>query len=315
MAKRKGAAVEATVDDDAPLLVDGAGAESTPDAVLVEEPKTSAGDERPGTGGQQDQPSGDGKPAKDLEAENANLKRALKEQRRSDRIRRDRLVTELESERNARNAADRRAAEAAELKKADAKLASLEEVEDLRHAVPIIRDHIDETLIQPSIANIRTQQLRMSQKMARRDHDDYDAVLKESGVEDAIALDASGKPKDPVLWRKIILNSDDPAEDAYQLGLAELERQGKRPPAAEPDPDDDTDILDEPAGDRAAGRRDVVERLEQIGRRPMGIRTLTGQRGSESTTRLTRKRIDAMSEEEYAKLPASVREQYLMGTP
>lgn len=308
MAKRKGTTKNGEAPDAPTLVLPGNDEPEPPasEAVLVEDPA----DERPGTETPADEVSGDGKPVRDLEAENTNLKRALQ----ADRMRRRRLMAELDAERRAREDADRRNADLAAAKDADAKLTKLEDVGDLREAVPIIREHLEETVIRPNMAKIRVQQLRLSQKMARREHTDYDVVLKDSGIEDAIAVDASGRPRDPVLWRKIILDSEDPAEDAYQIGLAELERQGKRRPA-EQESDEEVDVLDESVGDRAAGRREVIEHLEQIGRRPVGIRTLPGQRGRDSKPTLSRKVIDAMSDQDYQRLPQHVREAYLMGAP
>jgi len=111
------------------------------------------------------------------------------------------------------------------------------------------------------------------------------------------------------------LRSDDPAEDAYQLGLDLLEKQGSARPAAEAQKTaDGAVVLDEKAGDRTDGRREVLETLSQNADRPRGIGSLPAAEGR-VIRKLTSDDISKMSDAEYQRLPQHVRDAYLAGGP
>jgi hypothetical protein len=255
---------------------------------------------------------GDGKKAKtpeELEAENQNLKGALRQQRQRGRT----LLTELDAERARAANQDREKAEAKRVADADKQLEGLDDEESLRSAAPKLGEFLNQRFIDPTFVKLRQGQLRLSERLARRDYADYDKVLQESGVEDAISVDADGKPGDPAMWKKIIRDSEDPAEDAYQLGLAILKQKNGGTEKGSGAADDDIDDLNDNSGDRAAGRREVTERVTKAASKFVGVRHLPAAPGRETKRLVTRADIDKMSDEEYARLPEHVRKAHLQG--
>jgi hypothetical protein len=125
-------------------------------------------------------------------------------------------------------------------------------------------------------------------------------VLEASGVQAAITL-TDGKPGDPDIYRKIFAESLDPGEDAYRLAQQLLARQEGREPTREPD-DEAIATFDEPAGDRAQGRREI---LDQLG---------LPSSGYSGPQKLTRRQIDAMSDQQRSRLPEHVIEWWLSGS-
>src|SRR2546422_5003171 len=126
------------------------------------------------------------KPKDTPEKEKANLQAALREARGRNRA----LMEEIADEKRRREEAERRAKDADDKKTRDARskerLAKLGDTTTIEEALPIIKDEIKDEVaaeFQGAIARSRTQLIRFSQKLARRDHADFDKVLKDSGVE------------------------------------------------------------------------------------------------------------------------------------
>ncbi|OLE67234.1 MAG: hypothetical protein AUG09_03475 [Acidobacteria bacterium 13_1_20CM_2_68_7] len=221
------------------------------------------------------------KPKDTPEKEKANLQAALREARGRNRS----LMEEIADEKRRREEAERRAKDADDKKTRDARskerLAKLGDTTTIEEALPIIKDEIKDEVaaeFQGAIARSRTQLIRFSQKLARRDHADFDKVLKDSGVEAMI-----------------------PGEDAYALATEILESRGERPAAEK---SDDAVVIDNPP---AANGRPVP-----TVRRPANLRELPAAGPAQRRT-LTYKQIDEMSDAEYEKLPEHVKEVYLAG--
>lgn len=237
------------------------------------------------------------------EQEEQNLKAALREERRRSR----QALEDLDRER-ARASTEERRRMAAEEDAARAK--RLEDLDEkpLSEAIGVIRDEV----VGPAVQRARVDHVRLSQKVARLTYKDYDEVLKKSGVEDEITLDASGRAKDPVMWKRLLVDAEDPGEEAYLIGKEILRQRGQRAGGLD---EEEGELLDEPAGDRATGRREVVERLERNGDRPRGIRDIPDAGAPATTRRFTRTQIDRLSEAERSRLPANVIDEWLMGRP
>lgn len=315
MAKaRKSAApdpVTAPEDDGAgrPLLVDGQGGEGDEVrlAVVDDGPDDGDGQERDGQGtrsGSEDRGDGQRRGGKRDQVDNLNA--ALREERDKGR----RLLSDLEDQRARTANAERRAQEAEQTTTRAKRFEEMDE-KPLSESIPLI----EETLVRPAFQKARADHVRLSQKVAKRDYPDYDKVLRESGVEDGITL-VNGQPKDPVLWRRLLIDAEDPGEEAYLIGKELLRQRSANGRGAGEEDDEDPEVLDQPAGDRAAGRREVIERLDRNGQRPRGIREIPSADPGVGTRRLSRKQIDAMAPEERARVlsPAAL-DEWLMGAP
>jgi hypothetical protein len=236
------------------------------------------------------------KPKVDDATRAANLGTALKHEREHGKRLRDELAQERAAHEHAEAEAKRLRDEAtrAENRK------TLEEAQDLTSALPAIKSEIISEM-EPGIISARKGVIRISQKLARFEHDDYDEMLNKSGVADAIAIDpATGKPRDPVMWRKLILMSEDPGEDAYALAVSIREERGELEPTT---PRSD--------GAREETPRPVIE-VRTTADRFGGVRRLSHATGREPRV-LTDTDIEKMPDEEYARLPKSVRDAYLAG--
>lgn len=313
MAKRGAAA--ATVEAERPTDdqdVDGqesvALAEEEVSVELVDEPGDG---ESQGTRGEQDATRGDGKKVKtaeELAEENRNLRGALRQQRERGRS----LLSKLEAEKARAATSERQTAEAKRRAEAEKDLEGLDDKESLKEAAPQLGDYLTKRHIDPVFSKLRMGQLRLSQKMARKEYKDYDKVLEDSGIAEAIEIGEDGKAKDPVMWRELIVESEDPAEDAYQLGLAILKERNGGTAREERAADEEIDDLNERSGGRAEGRREVIERVTRAASRPIGIGGLPTAPAREKR-QITRKDIDNMSDEEYDRLPQHVKTAYLQG--
>ena len=121
----------------------------------------------------------------------------------------------------------------------------------------------------------------MSEQFMRTQHEDYDEVLNESGVQAAIAF-VEGRPVDPFLWN-LIFRSDNPGLTAYTYAKGKLH--------------EGTEVAAESRGEER-GRREVVEKIHGNADKPRGIANLTASSAQEGG--LTRRDIDAMSDEKKA---------------
>ncbi len=318
---RKGKGIElepkdppAQPGEEQPVFVDDKGPADPGETTLVleeDEPgkKGGKGPQSPGTETAARPGDGKGK-ERDLEEENENLKRALRESRTRGR----QLMADLALARQAHSTEETRRKEQEEAGKRAKRLESLKDVDDLSEAATIIRDEVVEGHVRPQFITLRRSLVRLSQKEARGSYEDYDERLEKSGLVEAITVDpVTGQAKDPVLWKKIMLDSEDPGEDAYLVATELLREQGKLKP--EEETDEDLETLDGKGGDRAAGRREVVDALNRNVNRPRGIGSLPGSGEEPATKRLTRKQIDAMTDAERARLPKAIIEEWLMGAP
>lgn len=300
--------VERTPEDELPTFVDSAVKVDAAgkDVVYEFEPDTPAGPKEPAA----KKAEGDGTPAKVVtDAEKVeNLQKALRESRGMRRS----VLAELEETRaKLRLVDDQQQARDSEAKKA-ARDAKLDEVVDIKEALPHITEAVRADL-DPYIASARRAGIKASERVSRLIHQDYDEVLKQSGVQAAITIDpATGKAPDPVMWTMLILRSDDPAEDAYNLGLDLLEKQGSARPASDVPEDTGKVVLDMTAGDRSQGRREVLDTLATNADRPRGIGSLPAAEGR-VIRKLTSEAISQMPDAEYARLPKHIREAYLAG--
>jgi TolA-binding protein len=283
----------------------GGGLDDNKTVVLVEEePAAPPG---PGTSPEA-KGGGDGKEKtpEQLKKENQNLRGALKETRGQRRS----LLAEVELLRQQRAQQERTAAEQQRKRQSDVDLGKLEDASDLREAAPIIIKAAREQIL-PDLDLAQRRIIKQSQRIAELAHEDYHEVLTESGLVDLIRVDANGTPKDPDLWRKIYVEEEDPGEAAYQLALELRARKDGRDVTA-----GDPDLIEsnETPGDRATGRREVVDQLRRTAERPSGIRNISPTAPPPSR-RFTRRQIDQMTDEQRARLPDDVIEEWLAGAP
>jgi hypothetical protein len=283
--------------------------------VLQDEP-AATGDGQGGQGTEADKApaDGDGTRAPEGDTRDRNLRAALKEAR----VKRRDLLAELETERALRRQAEEARAAADERARNEAaraaRLAKIDEVNDLSEAVPLIREDVVldvEGRVRPVMDRALALAVRNSQAVAASKHADFFDVLEASGVQAAITL-TDGKPGDPDIYRKIFAESLDPGEDAYRLAQQLLARQEGREPTREPD-DEAIATFDEPAGDRAQGRREILDQLDRTAQRPRGIGGLPSS-GYSGPQKLTRRQIDAMSDQQRSRLPEHVIEWWLSGS-
>lgn len=300
--RRTAAAPDRTLELDGEeiVLADGPHGEAEPsEVVLVEEPGDQGTERKPGDG---DRAPKGGK---------GDTKVAL----RSERVRRRSLLTELDETRRLLHDAEARleAQEAADQRKS--RLDKLDEAADLKEALPLVTEEVSAAMA-PVVERTRARFVLMSQKLAMKEHDDFEQVLEEAGVAEAIELVPTvvdGKkvmrPRDPVMWKKLFEDSDDPGEDAYALAAEILVARGTR--VAEPD--DKTEVLDEKSGDRAAGRREVLDTVRHNAERPLSIRHVPVSDARERRA-YTKADIDKMTDAEYARLPRHIKDQLLGAT-
>jgi hypothetical protein len=311
MARRKGGTVDAPAERSASAVlgdeIERAGDEPEPvfpDSKADPEPETPDGEtpdvvydpppEEPAL--EPEKPAEERRPRVDPAIQAKNLGTALKHER----DRGKKLSEELAGERAAHAASEAEAKRLRDEKARTDNRQKLEDAQDLTEALPAIKDEITAEL-EPGIIAARRGVIRLSQKMARRDYEDYDDVITKSGVSDMIALDPNtGKPKDPAAWRKLILLSEDPGEDAYALGLSILEGRGESPTPKTPS-----------GGAREPALRPVIE-VRPTADRFGGVRRLAASSGREQR-HVTDADIEKMSEAEYGALPKHVREAYLAG--
>lgn len=298
------------IEDELPTFVDAAPKAEPSGQEVVYEFEPDKPDTGPKEPAEEKKPAGDGTPAKEVtDADKVkNLQHAIREERGKRRS----VLAELEETRaRLRLVDDDRQRQQSEEAKA-ARAAKLDEAVDIKDALPHITEAVRADL-DPFIASARRAGIKASERVTRLIHKDYDEVLQKSGVQAAITIDpATGKAPDPVMWNMLVLRSDDPAEDAYNLALDLLEKQGTARPDPEPKKAEETVVLDEKAGDRTDGRREVLETLSQNADRPRGIGSLPAAEGK-VVRRLTSEAISQMSDAEYARLPAHIREAYLAG--
>lgn len=308
--------VERAPEDELPTFVDSAAkVESAGQDVVYEfEPDTpTTGPKEPS---EDKKPEGDGTPAKVTDADKAkNLQYALREERdkrREERHKHRSVLAELEETRTRLRLVDEQRQREQSNEAKAARAAKLDEAVDIKEALPHITEAVRADL-DPFIASARRAGIKASERVSRLIHTDYDEVLQKSGVQAAITIDpATGKAPDPVMWNMLIIRSDDPAEDAYSLALDLLEKQGIARPDPAPPQATETVVLEEKAGDRTDGRREVLDTLSQNADRPRGIGSLPAAEGK-VVRRLTSEAISQMSDAEYARLPAHIREAYLAG--
>jgi hypothetical protein len=291
-------------DQDRPKLVDGQGApeESAkkPEVELVlEDEGGEAGDKPKGAEGpRREAPRGEGGKGKDDDPEKRNLKAALKETRGKTRS----IKAELETTR-AQLAEEERKRKALESDAASkARMDKLDEAGDIKEALPHIVEEVFGK-VEPFVVNQRKSIIEISQNYMRDRHTDYDDLLEKSGVAAGITLDTNGRPSDPVMWRRIMLDSTDPGRDAYQLSRELLGLEDD--PAVKPN---------DKGGAPKEARREDQAPLRTESERPRGIGGLPASTGRE-LRRLSYEDIDKMNEVEYDKLPKHVKEEYLAGRP
>jgi hypothetical protein len=305
MARRKGGAADSPTEQSATAVlgdeVEEQGVEETPifpDSKADPEPEQPA-EEMPEVVYVPKEavlPADESKPKVDDATKAKNLGTALQHEREHGKRLRDELRSEREK-------SERAEAEATRLRHEQTRSDNrkkLEDAQDLTEALPAIKNEIAAEL-EPGIIAARRGVIRMSQKFARKEYVDYDDVLTQSGVADGIAIDPStGKPKDPVMWKKIILMSEDPGEDAYSLGLSILDERG-----VSVTPTHQSDVA------ASTSVRPVIE-MRPTADRFGGVRRLAPSAGREPR-RLSDSDIEKMSESEYGALPKHVREAYLAG--
>jgi hypothetical protein len=322
MAKRKGGA--APVDSD-PVTLEteglgemehvfpdakdaGGGLDDQKTVVLVEEEPAAPPAAGQGTAPEKGGGDGKEKTAEQLKKENQNLRGALRETRGQRRS----LLAEVEALRQQRTEQERTQAELARKRQSDADLGKLEDAADLREAAPIILKAAREQIL-PDLDLAQRRIIKQSQRIAEMQHEDYHQVLQESGLVDLIRVDVNGVPKDPDLWKKIYVTEEDPGEAAYQLALElKAQKEGRDVTGGDPDLIETND--DNPAGDRATGRREVVDQLRRTAERPTGIRNISPT-PAPPMRRFTRRQIDQMTDEQRSRLPDDVIEEWLAGAP
>lgn len=297
-------ATEGLQDLEAPVFTDARGTEPAEEIRLVEEEP----EKRPGTRTEKVRGDGEAGKGNEPDAEKENLRKALHQERGKRRT----LLDTIRYEKEQRQKAEDRAKIAEEQTVQAKKLEALDDAADLRAAAPILSEAARDRIM-PEIDGLHRKVIRQSQELARlRYKDEYDRRIEESGLVDLIRVDPqTGKPKDLDMWKAIYVDADDPGDAAYDIATGLLEEQGKleREPAEE-----GMDVLSERVGDRATGRREVIDQLNRNAERPKGIRDLPSA-GAPASRKLTRRQLDLMSDEQRAKLPADVIEEWLAGAP
>jgi hypothetical protein len=131
-----------------------------------------------------------------------------------------------------------------------------------------------------------TAKVTLSQEIMRSRLKDFDQVLGDAGVLEAVKIDAAtGKAKDPFLWNLIYL-SENPALTAYEYAKGKLE-EGEEVSEVE---------IEERGAQR--GRKEIVTRVIDNASKPRGIATMPSSTAAEGG--MTRRQIDAMTDEQKA---------------
>jgi DNA polymerase III gamma/tau subunit len=150
--------------------------------------------------------------------------------------------------------------------------------------------------------------LHVSESIARGRFSQYDKVLKEAGILDAVAVKDNGQFTDPAVANKIY-RSADPGEMAYTLALGRLEKDGRVDEVlgtqsgtdevveeVEPEVKPGKGKSEKPSDERRAGAREVIEAVAGNSSKPRGLSSLKAapppKRG------VTRKDLDRMSNED-----------------
>ena len=150
--------------------------------------------------------------------------------------------------------------------------------------------------------------LHVSEAVARGRFTNYDKVLKEAGILDAVAVKDNGQFTDPAIANKIY-RSQDPAEMAYTLAYGKLEKEGRLDEILgttpekgesvvedEPEPEKKGGKSEKVSDERRAGAREVIEAVSGHSSKPRG---LTGLRAAAPPKKgVTRKDLDRMSSED-----------------
>jgi hypothetical protein len=185
----------------------------------------------------------------------------------------------------------------------------LTNAETMADAAPVLLDMAGRQA-QGQFLDVKRSVAILSQELARTRHADYDDVLEDSGLTALLALDANGRPRDPDVWERIYMRSDNPGEDAYAIALDMVaEKDGRDTRRG-----DGYEELPPATGSRADGRRDVMRSLETTTTRPRGIRDLPPA-GGQQRRRLTLTDIDKMPRSERDRLPPEVLAQWLGKPP
>ena len=294
----------------------GRPADDTSDAVFLDSQTASGGvdevelDPAELEGGDRDargerEPERPRRGERDLSTENSNLRKALHDARTRGR----RLRDQVAQERARRDEESRRATAERTGSMRDEDKERLTNAESLADAAPVLLDMADRRA-QATFLDVKRSLAVLSQELARSRHADYDDVLDDSGLKELLTLDANGRPRDPDVWERVYLRSDNPGEDAYAIALSMMEeREGREPRRG-----DGYEELPPATGSRAEGRRDVMRSLETTTTRPRGIRDLPAASGQQRR-RLTLTDIDKMPRHEREKLAPEVLAQWLGKPP
>ena len=152
--------------------------------------------------------------------------------------------------------------------------------------------------------------LHVSESIARGRFSQYDKVLKEAGILDAVAVKDNGQFADPAVANKIY-RSADPGEMAYTLACGRLEKDGRLDDVLGTQGDADREVEDlepepkpkggkseKPSGsdERRAGAREVIEAVSGNSSKPRGLAAL--RPAAPPKRGVTRKDLDRMSNED-----------------
>ncbi len=151
--------------------------------------------------------------------------------------------------------------------------------------------------------------LHVSEAIARGRFANYDLVLKEAGILDAVAVKDNGQFTDPAIANKIY-NSGDPGEMAYKMACGKLEKEGRLDEVLGTKVTPEIDVDEEPepepkakgsksekaSDERRAGAREVIEAVSGNSSKPRGLTAL--KQATPPKRGVTRKDLDHMSEED-----------------
>jgi len=230
-------------------------------------------------------------------------KMVRKEALDEERGKRKRLYQEVEQMRRRFDEEQRRRADDAADKPAASK--DYNQMADLNELVTAVRSEIKEEFSR-DLSKVRMESIQakvtLSQEIMRSRVDEFDDVLAKAGVLEAVKIDPStGKAKDPFLWNMIYL-SENPALTAYEYAKGKL---------GEEDEASTTEIEERGA---KRGRKEIVTKVIDNASKPRGIATMPSSTSSQ--TGLTRRQIDAMTDEQKAWIKKNRKEMwewYLQG--
>lgn len=151
--------------------------------------------------------------------------------------------------------------------------------------------------------------LHVSESIARGRFAQYDKVLKEAGILEAVAVNDKGQFADPAVANKIY-RSADPGEMAYSLAMGILEKDGRTDEVLgtqseagdhevvdeEPEPKPGKGKSEKPSDERRAGAREVIEAVSGNSSKPRGLAAL--KPAAPPKRGVTRKDLDRMSNED-----------------